>query len=449
MTSFDELLSAWLANRPLFIGRPHADVRLLSRYIGEGEVLLEHLPAKPARTSEQLAHSFQVHNANRDARSRFLDMHVDWAYRALTCNLTVRKSLLEVATEAAQTFPGLVPSSAQMARERSQIQADKEGREIDQGLFFSYVLRHFELGRHLVESALRPTIRALKLLDEFRRNTRLDLGSVLIERRGRAAHIVLNNGHCLNAEDDDLVEDLETAVDLTLLDTAVSVGVLRGGTMTHPRYLGRRVFSAGINLKALNKGRISFIEFLLRRELGLINKILRGLVDTGDERIWHSGEVGGRIAKPWIAAIDGFAIGGGAQMLLVFDHVIAAKDSYFILPAAQEGIVPGFANLRLQRHVGSRKVRQAILLGRKIWAYESDATLVFDEVVDCAEMDSAIQRGIEQLSRPGVVANRKMLTLAEEPLIAFLEYAAEFSIMQAQRIYSQDVIEKVRASTSS
>jgi hypothetical protein len=42
---------------------------------------------------------------------------------------------------------------------------------------------------------------------------------------------------------------METAVDLTLLDDGIQVGVLRGGTMTHPRHAGRRVFSAGINLK--------------------------------------------------------------------------------------------------------------------------------------------------------------------------------------------------------
>ena len=194
----------------------------------------------------------------------------------------------------------------------------------------------------------------------FQSEGRLDLGSVLIERRECAAHLTINNGYCLNAEDDRLVDDLETAVDLALLDPDIRVGILRGGVMTHPRYAGRRLFSAGINLKALHSGQISYVDFLLRRELGFISKLMRGvrLADNNEETR----------EKPWIAAVDGFAIGGGAQLLLVFDHVIAAADSYISLPAANEGIVPGFANLRLPRVVGSRMARQLILGGRKIWA---------------------------------------------------------------------------------
>ena len=48
--------------------------------------------------------------------------------------------------------------------------------------------------------------------------------------------------------------------------------------MTHPRYRGRRVFSAGINLKALHVGGISLLDFLLRRELGYISKLMRGIL---------------------------------------------------------------------------------------------------------------------------------------------------------------------------
>lgn len=150
------------------------------------------------------------------------------------------------------------------------------------------------------------------------------------------------------------------------------------------------------------------------------------------------------LEKPWIAAVDSFAIGGGAQLLLVFDLVIAASDSYFSLPAAQEGIVPGFANLRLSRFLGSRKARQLILCGRKIWAHEPDAHLLFDEVIDPTEIDTAVERNVQQLSSPAVVANRHMLNLAEEPLELFLHYASEFALIQAERLYSQDVLGKVR-----
>lgn len=123
----------------------------------------------------------------------------------------------------------------------------------------------------------KPTRRALDLLPEFRRTGRLRLGAVDIERGGDGgARLTVVNNHCLNAEDNRHVEDMETAVDLTLLDPGVKVGVLRGGVMDHPRYQGRRVFSAGINLAHLHEGRISYVDFLLRRELGYIAKLLRG-----------------------------------------------------------------------------------------------------------------------------------------------------------------------------
>jgi (3,5-dihydroxyphenyl)acetyl-CoA 1,2-dioxygenase len=128
------------------------------------------------------------------------------------------------------------------------------------------------------------------------------------------------------------------------------------------------VFSAGLNLKALHAGNIALVDFLLRRELGYIHKFMRGIL-VEDGSCWQSPTV----AKPWVAAVDGFAIGGGMQLLFVFDHVLAAADAYFSLPAAQEGIVPGAANFRLARCVGPRLSRQIVLEGRRIWASEPAA----------------------------------------------------------------------------
>jgi thioesterase DpgC len=231
---------------------------------------------------------------------------------------------------------------------------------------------------------------------------------------------------------------METAVDLALLDPGVQAGLLRGGEMSHPRYRGRRVFSAGINLKALHAGGISLVDFLLRRELGYIHKLIRGvLVEDGPR--WPSPTS----AKPWVAAVDGFAIGGGMQLLLVFDHVVAARDAYFSLPAAQEGIVPGAANFRLTRCVGPRLSRQVILEGRRIRASEPAARLLVDEVVDPPELEKAIEGALDRLQSPAVVANRRMLNLAEEPVDEFRQYMAEFAVQQALRLYSKDVIGKV------
>ncbi|MFD9702984.1 (3,5-dihydroxyphenyl)acetyl-CoA 1,2-dioxygenase DpgC [Lentzea sp. NPDC059081] len=411
------------------------DARALEQFTSEGARDLAALPSKMDRTAAQVALADEVHHASRRLRDRFLDRHAGEVYDELTGGRTSRPRIAELVLQAAQRFPGLVPTAGELAAESSLAQHQKEGGEIDQGIFFRHVLRHPTAGRHLVDSMLRPTGRALALLPDFRVSGALVLDTLRIDRRNGVAHVTITNTHCLNAEDNELTADLETAVDLVLLDDSSHVGVLRGGVMTHPRYAGRRVFSAGINLKHLHGGKISFVDFLLGRELGFISKLVRG-VRTDDG-------LGQRIEKPWVAGVDTFAIGGGMQLLLVMDHVVAASDAYLSLPAAQEGIVPGLANLRLTRAVGSRMARQIVLGGRKVWASEPDARLLVDDVADPRDMDAAVDRAAEMLASPAVAPNRRMLNHADEPVDQFREYVAEFALTQALRLYSADVLGKV------
>lgn len=144
-----------------------------------------------------------------------------------------------------------------------------------------------------------------------------------------------------------------------------------------------------------------------------------------------------------MAAVETFAIGGGTQVLLAFDHVIAASDAYLSLPAAREGIVPGAGNFRLGRHTGARVSRQIILRGRRIRATEPAAGLLIDEVVEPEEIDAAVARAVDRLRGPAVVPNRKMLNLADEPVDEFRRYMAEFALQQALRLYGEDVIDTV------
>lgn len=429
----------WHDAPPAFTRVPDTDARALAGHVAGGEALLAQLPAKPLRSAEQCAVAAAIHGASRSARTNFLHLHADWVYDRLTAGKTLRPKLAELAYAAAELFPGLVPDQAAIARERLSPQGDKEAREIDQGIFFAELFAAPASGQHLVESMLRPGERAQALLAQFRLDGRLDLPTLTLERRDFAAHLTVNNARCLNAEDEQLIEDMETAVDLALLDDTVRVCVLRGGIMSHPKYAGRRVFSAGINLKNLHNGHISFVDFLLRRELGYLNKMLRGLLVDTPEHIRPR-----QLAKPWISAVDTFAIGGGAQLLLVSDKVIGDTDSFFSLPAAQEGIVPGVANLRLARSVGTRMARQIILGGRRVHAAEPDGRLLFDEVVEPAELDAAVERSVAAFDSPAVMANKRMLVLAEEPLDLFRQYMAEFAFEQAHRMYSQDVLDKVR-----
>ncbi|GII92846.1 (3,5-dihydroxyphenyl)acetyl-CoA 1,2-dioxygenase DpgC [Sinosporangium siamense] len=431
--------SASPAGTVRFGGDLAEDTSLLAGYVSEGERLLAELPAKAARDALQRRLAADILSASRAVRSAFLTLHAGTVYETLTAARTRPLRLPELVYAAADRFPGLVPTAAQMADEFRKPQAEREGREIDQGVFCGAVLRCPVAGSHLIDVMSAPVPRSLELIGDFQRTGRAGLGSVEVERRGHAAHVTFRNAHCLNAEDSRLIDDLETAVDLVLLDDRVRVGVLRGGFVEHPRYRGRRVFSAGINLKELGNGGIRLVEFLLGRELGYINKIYRGLL-TGSAAEVHPRY---SVHKPWVGAVDSFAIGGGMQLLLVLDRVIAEEDAYFSLPAAEEGIIPGLGNLRLSRLIGARPARRVILSGHRIRMTDPEAGLVCDEVVPAKEMEDAIERAVEELAGPAVSANRRMLALCEEPLDLFREYLAEFAVGQAVRAYSDDVLAKL------
>ncbi|WP_405868902.1 (3,5-dihydroxyphenyl)acetyl-CoA 1,2-dioxygenase DpgC [Streptomyces sp. NBC_01515] len=405
--------------------------------------LLAALPDPALRTPGQRVAAASATDAARTLRAAFMDAHADAVYDELTDGRTHYVRLDQLASSAATAFPGLVPTAERLATERGRPQAEKEGDEIDQGIFFRAILNSPSAGRHLLDAMLRPTSRALGLLPGFLATGTADLGSVRLERTDGAARLTMCRTDCLNAEDERQIDDMETAVDLALLDPSVEVCLLRGGEMIHPRYRGRRVFSAGVNLKSLHGGGISLVDFLLRRELGYIHKILRGvLVEDGATR-WSR-----TVEKPWVAAVDTFAIGGGAQILLVFDQVLAASDAFFSLPAAKEGIIPGASDFRLIRAVGPRLARQLILGGRRLRATEPEARLVFDEVHEGEELDIAVERSLDRLRGSAVLANRHMLNLAEESVDDFRCYMAEFALQQALRLYSPDVIDKVGGFTA-
>ena len=367
--------------------------------------------------------------ADHDARERFLREHADELYAALTDDLATPLRIDELVYRAADRFPGLVPTREQVAAEREHPQGEKEGAEIAQGLLLAHVLASPRAGAHLVWAMLRPTALALEHLDELRRTGEVDLGGALVRRDGVAGIVELRNPRHLNAEDESTLPATEAAVDLILLDPAIEVGVFRGGVVDHPRYAGRRIFGAGINLTHLYRGRIDFL-FYLVRDMGYVNKLYRGLSSPD----WRPGVLEDSTEKLWIAATETYAIGGACQLLHVMDHVIAERGCRLYLPARKEGIVPGASNMRLARAVGDRIARQAILSGREFEAGTPDGDLLCDEVVEPGAMDAAIARRVELLTSSGLVnaaANRRMMRVAAEPLELFRTYMAVYAREQA------------------
>ncbi|HXM56087.1 MAG TPA: enoyl-CoA hydratase/isomerase family protein, partial [Candidatus Dormibacteraeota bacterium] len=372
-------------------------------------------------------------------RADFLRRHAEEVYAELTAGFGEAVRVEELVLRAADRFPGLVPGRDEMAAERELPQSRKRGAEVDQGIFLSHLLARPRAGRHLVHAMLRPRRESLERLEAFRRDGHADLGLVMVERHGAIGHVELRNLRYLNAEDGPATAALETAVDLVLLDPACEVGVLRGGVVDHPRHAGRRVFNSGLNLTHLYYGQISFVDFMMARELGLVGKLYRGhwLHDDFESGLEDT------LEKPWIAAVEAWAIGGGCQILLVTDRVLAERGAYFNLPARKEGIVPGVSPRRLTRFVGDRLARQAIMFERAFDPASPEGRLLCDEVVEPGAMDAAIERDAAQLVSSGVVssaANRKAIRLGEETVDEFRQYLAVYAREQAACMYSPALI---------
>src|SRR5260370_8469182 len=131
--------------------------------------------------------------------------------------------------------------------------------------------------------------------------------------------------------------------------------------------------------------------------MGFINKMYRGLAKPDVS----PGEVHGEtIEKPWIAAVEKFAIGGGCQYLLATDYNIAAKDAYMTLPARKEGIIPGPANMRMPRFVGDRITRQAIMSELRIECDSATARMICDRSAEPDQIDQPLNEPVLLLTHP-------------------------------------------------
>ena len=378
----------------------------------------------------------------RSARDEHLHEHIDAIYDELTDGLRRDLRVSELVYAAAERYPGLVPTRDDIDAERELPQKQKAGLEIDQGVFVAHVLARPRSGLHLMHAMSQPRPEALSHIDSFRRTGHVDLGPILLERDGQVGRITIQNHAFLNAEDDQSTAAFETAVDLVLLDDAIEVGVVRGAPATHPKYEGRRIFGAGINLTHLYYGKISLVEFMLERELGGVSKMYRG----HSVGAFEADDLEHRREKPWVAAVETFAIGGACQWLLVMDRVIAETGSYFNLPARKEGIIPGSANLRLPRFVGEGLTRQAIFFNYVFRAETPEGRMIAAEVVSGADMSAAVDRAAAELTSSGMtslLANRKALRVAHEPLDVFRRYMANYAREQAYCLYSPALIDNL------
>ena len=422
-------------------GNLRKDAKKAGPLIQKAWAVLDGMPARSERTEAEKQDGREIVDAVSSLCWRFFRTHRSEMYDALTGERQERRRVDNLVWRAAERWPGLLPTRKEVAAEAERMQADKDGLEIRQGLFVSQLLSEPTIGEHLISAMLAPTSEAHARLDELVAAGSLDLGLARVVVEGHSGYLYFRQPDYLNAEDDETVAAAELGVDLLLLHPDVRMGVLRGDPVEHPKYEGRRIFSAGINLTKLYHGKVSYL-FYLVRDLGFVHKLYRGLAtDT-----LRAAEPESTEEMPWMAVVEGFAIGGGCQLLLVVDRVLAEEGAYFNLPARKEGIIPGAANLRLPRFVGEGLAREAILFDRTFDVSDPVARSIVHEVHAADAMEAAVRETVDNAVGSGMVSaggNRKALRVQAEPLDTFRRYMATYAREQAYCHLSEQLIDNL------
>ncbi|WP_298511918.1 enoyl-CoA hydratase/isomerase family protein [uncultured Kordia sp.] len=370
-------------------------------------------------------------------RGLIVKTHGEEIYEKATEGFEKNYRIEQLLELLAETYPALLPSKEQVAEDSKVKLSMKKGHELSYGTVLSEFLNIPVIAYHIMESMQLPMEESISYQNQFLTEGKIEFQTVTLERVNNIGFLTLTNIDCLNAEDFTLMHEMELAADLILLDPKIDVGVIRGDVMNHKKYKGKRVFCSGVNLTKLYNGELPYM-FYVARELGLMNKIYRGLTSLDG--------IKDGIEKPWISVVDTHAIGGGCQIMLICDYVIAADDAYVTIPARTEGFIPGLANLRLKTYTGHVLARKMINMNHKVQANTTDGMLLVDEVQPTKDIDTAVYKVVNEISQTGIqgmISNRKAFRIGAEPLETFRNYMVMFSKQQAQCMFDNEIIENL------
>ncbi len=216
--------------------------------------------------------------------------------------------------------------------------------------------------------------------------------NIIVERRGRVGIVRLNRPQALNALNVALMEELLGAVEAFDADAGVGCILITGSD---------KAFAAGADIKEMADK--TYID------------IFRSDYTADYERLT-------RVRKPVIAAVAGFALGGGCELAMMCDFIIAADNAKFGQPEIKLGIIPGIGGTqRLTRAVGKAKAMDLILTGRMMDAAEAERSGLVARVVPAASlMEEAMKvaETISALSQPSLLAAKEAVNRSFETSLA-------------------------------
>jgi enoyl-CoA hydratase len=216
--------------------------------------------------------------------------------------------------------------------------------------------------------------------------------NIIVETKGRVGVITLNRPQALNALNRALVLELTQAIDAFEANEAIGCLLITGS---------EKAFAAGADIKEMADK--TFIDAYLGNF-------------AAD---WHAPT---RARKPIVAAVAGFALGGGCELAMQCDIIIAADNAKFGQPEIKLGVIPGIGGTqRLTRAVGKAKAMDMILTGRMMDAAEAERANLVARVVPAANLlDEAMKAAdtIANMSLPSVLAAKEAVNRAFESSLA-------------------------------
>jgi len=216
--------------------------------------------------------------------------------------------------------------------------------------------------------------------------------NIVVETRGRVGIIRLNRPEALNALNKALITELTQAIEAFDADDKIGCLLITGS---------EKAFAAGADIKEMADK--SFIEAYL-----------------GDfVSNWNAAA---RARKPIVAAVAGFALGGGCELAMQCDIVIAADTAKFGQPEIKLGVIPGIGGTqRLTRAIGKAKAMDLILTGRMMDAVEAEKSGLVARVVPAANLmaeATKVAEVIGNMSLPSVLAGNEAINAAFETSLA-------------------------------
>ena len=220
-----------------------------------------------------------------------------------------------------------------------------------------------------------------------------DFQNIVVETHGRVGLIRLNRPAALNALCDALMDELGSQLLAFDADKAIGAIVLTGN---------EKAFAAGADIKEM-------------KDRTHPNALLEDFIGTRWETVL-------RVKKPVIAAVAGFALGGGCELAMMCDFILAADTARFGQPEINLGVLPGAGGTqRLPRFVGKSKAMDMILTGRMMDAAEAERCGLVSRVVPLAQlMDEAIGTAekIAGMSLPATMVAKEAVNRAFETTLA-------------------------------